>query len=82
MMPCAIFKKDTDMEKQNFSMWVPSSQKICGVSRGAQPLGSGSSNRADSPVGIGCPEGNSVLLGGGIQRGRRPPWHTIFRRKV
>ena len=63
MMPCAIFKKDTDMEKQNFSMWVPSSQKICGVSRGAQPLGSGFPIGASSiPVGTRFSAGKSSVL--------------------
>ena len=30
------------------------------------------------PVGIGYPKGNGVALGGGIQRGQRPFWHTTF----
>ena len=62
-----------------FTVWVPTAKKIYGVSRGGNPLGSGSSNRGESiPVGIGYPKGNSVALGRGIQRGQRTPWHTIF----
>ena len=53
------------------------------VSRGMKSLGSGSSKRGESiPVGIGYPKGNSVALGRGIQRGQRPPWHTILLCKV
>ena len=60
-------------------------QKIREVSKGGQrpPFGSGSSKRGESiPVGIGYPKGNSVALGRGIQRGQRPPWHTILLCKV
>ena len=60
-------------------------QKMREVSKGGQrpPLGSGFPIGASSiPIDIGYPKGNSVALGGGIQRGQRAPWHTIFRRKV
>ena len=63
----------------------PQPQKMREVSKGGQrpllalghPIGASS-----IPVGIRYPKGNSVALGRGIQRGQRPPWHTIFRRKV
>ena len=72
-----IFKTAHGKRKMRFV--YTQEKKISRVSRGAQPLGSGSSNRDERiPVGIGYPKGNSVALGRGIQRGQRTPWHTIL----
>ena len=60
-------------------------QKIREVSKGGDhsPFWRWVSNRdASIPVDIGYPKGNGVALGRGIQRGQRPPWHTILLCKV
>ena len=53
--------------KLHFTVWVPTAKKIYGVSRGGDPLGSGSSNRGESTLLAGESKGDSVPLAGGIQ---------------